>query len=62
MRPCTWNAVLFPAIENRFGKAEPDVPVVGIDRAPAHPTSLFIHIPTLAHRTGWAGLFAADGV
>ena len=34
------------------------MPVVGIDRSPAHLTSLFIQIPTLAHRTGWA--LAAD--
>jgi hypothetical protein len=26
---------------------------VGIDRAAAHPASLFVHIPTFAHRTGW---------
>ena len=50
--PCTRNAVLFPAIENGVGEAEPDLAVVGIDRAPAHLTSLLIHIPTLAHRTG----------
>ncbi len=48
------------AIKNRFGEAEPDLPVLGIDQAPAHPTSLLVHIPTLAHRTGWAVLFCRD--
>jgi hypothetical protein len=55
--PCTGNTVLSGGIENRLGEAEPDVPVVGIGRAPAHLTRLFIHIPPLAHRPGWAGLF-----
>ena len=41
-----------PGCRNRFGEAEPDLPVVGIDRAAAHPTSLFVHILTLAHRRG----------
>ena len=50
--PCAGNAFLSWAVENRFGEAEPDLPVVGIYRAPAHSTSLFVHIPTLAHRTG----------
>jgi hypothetical protein len=50
--PCAGNTVLSGTIENRFGEAEPDLPVVGVDRAPAHLMSLFIHIPTLAHRTG----------
>jgi hypothetical protein len=49
--PCAGNTFLSRAVENRSGEAEPDLPVVSIDRAPAHPTSLFIHIPTLAHRT-----------
>ena len=59
--PCAGNTFLSRAIENRFGKAEPDLPVVGIDRAPAYLTSLFVHIPTLAHRTGWAVLFCREG-
>ena len=55
--PCAGNTFLPRAIENRFGQAEPNLPVVGIDQAPAHFTSLFIHIPTLAHRTSWTALF-----
>lgn len=41
-----------PLLRTGSGEAEPDLAVVGIDRAPAHLTSLLIHIPTLAHRTG----------
>ena len=55
--PCAGNAVLSRAVENRPGEAEPDLPVVGIDRAAAHRKLLFVHIPTLAHRTGWVVLF-----
>jgi hypothetical protein len=49
-RPCAGNTFLSRAIEDRFGKAEPNLPVVGTDRSPAHRTSLFVHILTLAHR------------
>jgi hypothetical protein len=35
------------AVENRFGEAEPDLPVVGINRGAAHPASPFVHNPTL---------------
>jgi hypothetical protein len=31
---------------------EPNLPVMGINRAPAHPTSHFVHIATLAYRQG----------
>ena len=55
--PCAGSTFLSRGIENWFGEEEPNLPVVGIDRAPAHLTSLLIHIPTLAHRTGWAVLF-----
>jgi len=48
--PCTGHTFLSRAIENRFGEAEPDLPVVGIDRASAHPAPLLGHIPTLPHR------------
>ena len=47
--PCAGSTFLFRGIENWFGEEEPNLPVVGIDRAPAHLTSLLIHIPTLAH-------------
>ena len=49
-KPRAGSIFPFRAIENRFGQAEPDLTVVGIDRAPAHLTSLSLHSPTLAHR------------
>ena len=60
--PGAGNVFLSRAIKNRFGEAEPDLPVMGIDRAAAHPASLFVHIPTLAHRAERAVLCRGQSI